>query len=172
MNKYHEKHKNDEDYKARNAIRAKLWYEKNREKALARINAQAKLKKSQKAEYDKQYYLKNKEKKRLYYEEWYAKDPSKAIDNVRSWRKEHPVEHSLHNGARRAKTNGVKIVKEEIHNWESRVCPLCNKIIEDKHHIDHIVPLSMGGKHEVTNLQLTHPVCNLRKHNKLANSIL
>lgn len=44
MNKYNEKHKNDEDYKARNAIRAKLWYEKNREKALARINAQAKLK--------------------------------------------------------------------------------------------------------------------------------
>jgi len=172
MGKYHDEHKDDKEYRAKNALRAKRWYQENRDRALARINAQAKLKKKEKAEYDKAYYQKNKEKKRLYYEKWYAADPSKAYNNAAKWRKEHPIEHNLHNGARRAKMNGVKIAKEEICNWESRICPLCDTIIENKHHIDHIIPLSKGGKHEPSNLQLTHPVCNLKKHNKLINSIL
>lgn len=31
--------------------------------------------------------------------------------------------------------------------------------------IDHIVPLSRGGTHELANLQIAHYVCNLSKHN-------
>lgn len=32
--------------------------------------------------------------------------------------------------------------------------------------IDHIVPFSLGGSHDVENLQITHRTCNSRKHNK------
>jgi 5-methylcytosine-specific restriction endonuclease McrA len=31
--------------------------------------------------------------------------------------------------------------------------------------VDHVVPLSRGGKHELANLQLAHYRCNLAKHN-------
>lgn len=34
-------------------------------------------------------------------------------------------------------------------------------------HVDHVVPLSSGGEDVITNLQLTHPNCNLRKGKRL-----
>ncbi len=37
-------------------------------------------------------------------------------------------------------------------------------------HIDHIVPLSVGGADEVSNLQLTHMNCNLRKGKSIDRS--
>lgn len=167
MNKYHDAHKHDVEYKAKNNARAKRYYAANREKALERVKARASRLKKEKSKYDREYYRKNREKKLAYYHQWARDNPDKALNNVRLWREANPLEHRLHNQARRAKTNGVKIIKEHIHNWESRLCGVCKEFIEDDFHIDHIVPLSKNGEHVVTNLQLTHPVCNLRKHAKI-----
>ncbi len=52
---------------------------------------------------------------------------------------------------------------------QNNLCPLCNnKIIasSDEIHIDHIIPLSKGGKDENNNLQIVHSVCNLKKGSK------
>jgi 5-methylcytosine-specific restriction endonuclease McrA len=38
-------------------------------------------------------------------------------------------------------------------------------------HVDHIIPQSLGGPDEDWNLQLMHPVCNLRKHDKLVRAV-
>lgn len=32
--------------------------------------------------------------------------------------------------------------------------------------IDHVIPLSLGGQHDLTNVQLAHARCNLSKHNR------
>lgn len=37
--------------------------------------------------------------------------------------------------------------------------------------IDHIVPLSRGGEHTWTNVQLAHLGCNCRKHNRLEHEV-
>lgn len=37
----------------------------------------------------------------------------------------------------------------------------------DRFHVDHIVPLSRGGKHEITNLQVIPAIDNLRKGSKI-----
>jgi 5-methylcytosine-specific restriction endonuclease McrA len=42
-------------------------------------------------------------------------------------------------------------------------CVCCRKSIKKKYHIDHIVPLAMGGGSEKANLQLLCPTCNTRK---------
>ena len=34
------------------------------------------------------------------------------------------------------------------------------------HHLDHIMPIDLGGLHADENLQLLCPTCNLRKYNK------
>lgn len=34
--------------------------------------------------------------------------------------------------------------------------------------IDHVIPRSLGGGHEASNLQLAHLLCNVRKSNKVA----
>jgi len=118
--------------------------------------------------YQKQYRLDHK-KERAEYDE--KRSPEENSKRACQWAKDHPVEMRLRNAARRAKTKGVKINKEEICNWDTRICGICSDIIEDKFHIDHIVPLSKGGPHEVSNLQLAHQQCNNKKYNKLIEEI-
>lgn len=54
----------------------------------------------------------------------------------------------------------------EAQQW---CCNLCRKDIRHAYHIDHIIPLSRGGRHTAANIQLLCPPCNLRKGAKLDN---
>lgn len=42
-------------------------------------------------------------------------------------------------------------------------CVLCGKSIKDKFHIDHIMPIALGGGNTIKNIQLLCPPCNLHK---------
>lgn len=59
-------------------------------------------------------------------------------------------------------------VRELLWNSYPHVCGLCGNKIEtiDEMHVDHIIPLSRGGKDILANLQLTHASCNLAKGSK------
>lgn len=43
------------------------------------------------------------------------------------------------------------------HSW-------CRKTIREKYHIDHVIPLILGGANDKKNIQLLCPPCNWRKH--------
>ena len=45
-------------------------------------------------------------------------------------------------------------------------CIYCDFCLDDVYHVDHILPIALGGKHEPSNLQLLCPTCNLRKSSK------
>ena len=70
-----------------------------------------------------------------------------------------------------------KTKKKENRNKSSRLsffmennftCNMCKKIFEPKDlQIDHIIPLSLGGRHEKKNLQCLCRFCNVKKSNKL-----
>lgn len=48
------------------------------------------------------------------------------------------------------------------------VCFYCNDVFNSKlAHVDHVVPLSRGGQHSVTNFCVSCPKCNLSKNDKL-----
>jgi 5-methylcytosine-specific restriction endonuclease McrA len=53
-------------------------------------------------------------------------------------------------------------------------CGICRGKITDRKQagIDHIIPLSRGGTHELANVQIAHRVCNSRKNNRAANDQL
>lgn len=59
-------------------------------------------------------------------------------------------------------------VRERIMRRDNFTCRVCGKYMPDKVgiHIDHIVPVSKGGRTEDSNLRVTCSVCNLRKGNK------
>lgn len=42
-------------------------------------------------------------------------------------------------------------------------CWLCNRAIESRPTIDHVVPRSLGGTHALENLRLAHFHCNQRR---------
>lgn len=69
--------------------------------------------------------------------------------------------------ASKVTSNCVAFELSDIENYKSKICGVCSEPVVGKYHLDHIVPLSKGGSHTPDNLQLTHPVCNLKKHNKV-----
>lgn len=49
----------------------------------------------------------------------------------------------------------------------ARRCACCRRNLgESGYHIDHVVPLALGGMHDDSNLQLLCPSCNMSKHAK------
>jgi len=63
------------------------------------------------------------------------------------------------------------IIVFEKDNW---ICQLCNKTVSkvlnrklvDVASLDHIIPISKGGKHSYANTQLAHLSCNIKKGNR------
>ena len=48
------------------------------------------------------------------------------------------------------------------------VCGFCGETLEDsKIHIDHIIPVALGGLNVMSNLRLAHPTCNLKDAHKI-----
>lgn len=79
---------------------------------------------------------------RAWYEWHWARgiDPTKRRDKLSAWRRRSVIER------------------------DGFVCQLCGGDVDrDDVHIDHIVPASLGGGDELTNLQVTHSLCNVRK---------
>lgn len=46
-------------------------------------------------------------------------------------------------------------------------CYYCSVKLGTLYHADHVVPLSLGGSDDISNIVITCPTCNLRKSNKL-----
>lgn len=51
----------------------------------------------------------------------------------------------------------------EAQRWR---CAACACDISSNYHLDHVMPLALGGRHEPGNLQLLCPPCNLCKSAK------
>ena len=76
-------------------------------------------------------------------------------------------------GRRRAKRDAAEgsFTEENIHNiygWQRERCaaPCCRERLRHSYHIDHIVPLALGGSNKASNIQLLCRGCNLKKHAK------
>ncbi len=56
------------------------------------------------------------------------------------------------------------------------ICPACGKEIpslnERAHHVDHVVPWSLAGGNEPSNLQILHITCNLSKGQRCELDVL
>lgn len=56
-------------------------------------------------------------------------------------------------------------MKEAVVRRDQGHCGICGKFIgpDDKLYFDHIMPVSLGGRNSVNNLQLSHSTCNIKK---------
>lgn len=106
----------------------------------------------------RQWRLRNAEKRRAYVREWGKANPEKRADIGRR---------------RRAKIKGLpaeKIISTDIYKRDRWTCQLCKKKVNPKlkfphplsSTLDHIVPISKGGGHVESNVQLAHFACNTK----------
>lgn len=98
---------------------------------------------------------------------WRAANPGKARAIVAAWLKENPNakrEHSQNREAR--KRNGGKLSKgitEKLFQMQRGKCACCGKPLGDGYHLDHRMPLALGGLNVDANMQLLSAKCNLQK---------
>ena len=121
--------------------------------------------------YTKKWTLANPEKVKASYEKRYAANPEKAIARVRKWRENNPEAHRIQNQNRDAKkrASGGKLsvgLTDKLLKLQKGKCPCCNKPLGDNYHLDHIMPIALGGENIDANIQLLRSTCNIQKHAK------
>lgn len=134
-------------------------------------------------EYDRLYYARNREKRieqrrrhrTLHLEEAQAYDRARSTperrEKTEQWRKNNLERSRGHKQAYKARKKNLFVENVDprtVFDRNSGVCQICHKPIGDaKWHIDHVIPLALGGPHEYANTQLSHATCNLKKHTRL-----
>lgn len=77
--------------------------------------------------------------------------------------------------ARRKSSDDKTVTLEAVrrmHREQNGQCNICSCTLTDKNrHLDHIYPLSRGGKHTISNVQWLCARCNLSKHTKLPSDV-
>ena len=73
--------------------------------------------------------------------------------------------------------NAERIDRDEVGARDGWRCGLCSRLVDNSlphpdpqsASLDHIEPLSLGGLHTMTNVQIAHLVCNLAKGNRVTD---
>lgn len=114
-----------------------------------------------------------KEAKRLYDIEYRARLPKGyKTEKAKRWAKANPEKRraiSKSYKARRRQQEAGGDSTAAILEWErqaKKVCYWCGSRCAKEYHIDHYEPLARGGRHEISNLVIACPPCNLRKNAK------
>lgn len=129
------------------------------------------------ASYSKSYYLKNKEALAKYNLEYREKNADKLAAKSTIWRAANLPKLVANNQKRRARIANLDAGEERlIAAWRSEFskrkarCYWCGGAFSGKKcHMDHIIPISRGEKHSITNLCISCPSCNCGKKDKNLN---
>ena len=116
--------------------------------------------------------LANAEKIRQRKRELYLQNHQHELDRARIKRSKNPEQQRIYEHNRRAlksRATGTYTQKDIVFLacTQKYLCVYClTAISKENWHVDHIMPLALGGSNERTNLQLLCATCNLRKHKK------
>lgn len=102
---------------------------------------------------------------------WREQHPDLATARIAAWRKSNPeytTETQRKRRARAAKAGVFRVAQEDLHRLFVRQqfsCGLCfdSNFIGGRE-LDHIIPISRGGRHSIGNLMWLCHKCNRKKH--------
>lgn len=137
----------------------KAWYERVKEtpEFRAKVKARQETNKAAKSAYDREYRKRN---------------PEKNLERARRWQKANPQKRKaiVHNYTARRRTQEVGGVStSELARWtaaQKKICYWCGTPCSKGFHVDHYIPLSKGGRHDLANLVIACGPCNLKKNAK------
>lgn len=121
---------------------------------------------------DARNYAKNAEKVKAKTAKWYADHHEVALERARKHHAAHPELRRIHENNRRAlkKSIGGKLSKglaEKLFKLQRGKCACgCRQDLGNDYHLDHIMPIALGGANEDWNMQLLTQRCNNQKRAK------
>lgn len=147
-------------------------YCKQCESARVRVENAAPEKKSAKKEYDKARYERLAEQVKAREAARYPLIRERKIAAAKEWVQKNPenrraVANSYKHRRRSIEEGGVS--GAELLRWtkaQERVCHWCGVDCSGGIHVDHVMPFALGGLHEIDNLVISCPPCNLEKNAK------
>jgi 5-methylcytosine-specific restriction endonuclease McrA len=124
---------------------------------------------ARKRAYDAEYNQRHKAKKADQVKRRYAAKSDEIKAQVKQWQEENKDRvraYKRTNKYRRRAAMESGVSTSALLAWETaqpKVCYWCGKRCAKKYHIDHYEPLARGGAHEISNLVIACPACNLSK---------
>ena len=103
---------------------------------------------------------------------WRAANPERKKANDDAWRAANPEKTRInkHNRRARERSLGGKLsvgLSDKLFKLQRGKCACgCKQSLGTEYHMDHIMPLALGGRNEDSNIQLLHKSCNLKKNAK------
>ena len=137
-------------------------YEANREKENLRCREYRKANPDKVKSLKKNWCEANKEHRAEYGKEWRRKNKDYIYERNREWAKANPEIFNIAGAKRRA----LKKSTITTDPWELQQITSFYTICPKGYHVDHIVPLAKGGRHELANLQHLEGWLNLSKKDK------
>ncbi len=159
-------------YRENNKERYQQWWKDNRDKASEYRKNWRKNNPEKAKEIDRNGRIKYADRIRTYEREYAAAHREKFRAGSKKWRIENP-ERVMDNSVRyrtKKRSTGQRLshgLTKRLYAQQNGLCAICRLAMDGVFHRDHIMPISKGGKHEDSNIQLTHPKCNLSKGSKL-----
>lgn len=177
----------DRSCKACKKKTSEKWRRENREKDALRMREYRKKNPEKVAEIEKKYRTANKikrsicsatwnnankERVKINRKKWYEMQREHILQLQKAWRKANPEkvrEMNIKKGHnRRAKIQSCggqlsKGIVATLLERQNGKCACCGVKLNGEYHLDHIMPLALGGKNADDNVQLLLPKCNLKK---------
>lgn len=115
------------------------------------------------------YWVSNKEKIKARKAVYQAANPEKARVACAAWGKlnrEKTRIYCRNRRARKFKAGGTlsQGLASRLFTLQRGKCPCCGLPLGDNYHLDHIMPLALGGSNTDDNIQLLRAICNRQKH--------
>jgi 5-methylcytosine-specific restriction endonuclease McrA len=121
------------------------------------------------SDYNRAYREANREQLRAYISNWSQINRQKLSEYRRDYDVENRDKRKMawHNRKARIKGNGGALSKDIVERLmieQDGKCVCCGADLKGTgHHLDHIMPLALGGSNTDDNVQLLTPSCNLKK---------
>lgn len=116
-------------------------------------------------------YLQNRSEKIAYAKEYYEANKEVIKPRKADWQKRNLDKCRISDQNRRAQklsSGGVlsQGIKDRLFTLQRGKCACCGLPLGDKFHLDHIMPLALGGTNTDNNIQLLRQRCNNQKYTK------